>query len=275
MFGSGLRLGVGFVNPCQSWLGSRMGVFGHGLWCCPSFAGCFWCSWLGLGFGLLLGRVWFRARFACPPLFPVLVCGVGVRAGPGSRLCPALLGWVVGVCFLHFCFLLLLCGVGCSVSLSRALWSVPPSPFFRAGLLAFFFFAVCVCMFPCPFSRWAAVPRLVLPVLAGWSPCASFGGPVFGAFWVGGLAAFCVFGGRFGGCGLFLRPPHLLPLFFFLFRGGACLPSASPGLAHTLWLVCGLVGPSPLLAEVPVCYSPPLLAGFRCLWWWAFLATPG
>ena len=39
-------------------------------------------------------------------------------------------------------------------------------------------------------------------------------------------------------------------------------------------LVCGVVGPSPLLAEVPVCYSPPLLAGFRCRWWWAFLATP-
>ena len=32
-----------------------------------------------------------------------------------------------------------------------------------------------------------------------------------------------------------------------------------------LWLVCGVFGPSPLLAEVPVCYSPPLLAGFRCL----------
>ena len=34
-----------------------------------------------------------------------------------------------------------------------------------------------------------------------------------------------------------------------------------------LWLVCGVVGPLPLLAEVPVCYSPPLLAGFRCRWW--------
>ena len=40
-------------------------------------------------------------------------------------------------------------------------------------------------------------------------------------------------------------------------------------------LVCGVVGPSPLLAEVPVCYSPPLLAGFLCRWWWAVLATPG
>ena len=24
-----------------------------------------------------------------------------------------------------------------------------------------------------------------------------------------------------------------------------------------------------------MCYSPPLLAGFRCRWWWAFLATSG
>ena len=47
------------------------------------------------------------------------------------------------------------------------------------------------------------------------------------------------------------------------------------GVLVGLWLVCGVVGPSPLLAEVPVCYSPPFLAGFRCRSWWAFLATPG
>ena len=47
------------------------------------------------------------------------------------------------------------------------------------------------------------------------------------------------------------------------------------GVLVGVWLVCGVVGPSPLLAEVPVCYSPPLLAGFCCRWWWAFLATPG
>ena len=47
------------------------------------------------------------------------------------------------------------------------------------------------------------------------------------------------------------------------------------GVLVGLWLVCGVVGPSPLLAEVPVCYSPPLLVGSRCRWWWAVLATPG
>ena len=41
------------------------------------------------------------------------------------------------------------------------------------------------------------------------------------------------------------------------------------GVLVGLWLVCGVFGPSPLLAEVPVCYSPPLLAGLRCLWWCA------
>ena len=47
------------------------------------------------------------------------------------------------------------------------------------------------------------------------------------------------------------------------------------GVVLGLWLVCGVVGPSPLLAEVPVCYSLPLLAGFRCRWCWAVPATPG
>ena len=47
------------------------------------------------------------------------------------------------------------------------------------------------------------------------------------------------------------------------------------GVLVELWLVCGVVEPSPLLAEVPVCYSPPLLAGFCCQWWWAVLATAG
>ena len=43
----------------------------------------------------------------------------------------------------------------------------------------------------------------------------------------------------------------------------------------SVWLVCVVVGPSPLVAEVPKCDCPPLLAGFRCRWWWVLLATPG
>ena len=57
-------------------------------------------------------------------------------------------------------------------------------------------------------------------------------------------------------------------------RGVWCVVCGG-GVLAGLWVVCGVVGPSPLLAEVPVCYSPPLLAGFRCRWWWAVPATPG
>ena len=252
---------------------------------------------------------------------------------PGSRLCPALLGWVVGLCFLRFCVFFFFSG--CWVSLSLALWSLPRLLSFGGCWLFFSFF---FCLFRCPFSplgrcRWLGVAGL------GWVvPLCLFGGPFFGALWVGGLAPFCVVGGRFGGCGLFsrARPP---PPFFFFFRGGGPaglflpLPSlgwrllcgwcvvllvprhswlrflcATPrhswlgfaaggcgrsppllagvcrrrwclvcggGVLVGLWLVCGVVGPSPLLAEVPVCYSPPLLAGFRFRWCWAGPAIPG
>ena len=56
---------------------------------------------------------------------------------------------------------------------------------------------------------------------------------------------------------------------------------ATPGWGPLAAVVCGVWrvvccwGPSPVLAEVPVCYSPPLLAGFRCRWWWAVPATLG
>ena len=57
--------------------------------------------------------------------------------------------------------------------------------------------------------------------------------------------------------------------------GGVWCVVCGGGVLVGLWLVCGVVGPSPLLAEVPVCDSPPLLARFRCRWWWAAPATPG
>ena len=193
------------------------------------------------------GCVFVRA----PRLFPPFLAGVrcvGVRAGPGSRLCPALLGWVVGVCFfaLFFsfgCVLVGLCGVGCWLSLSRALWSLSPHPLsFRLGCWLFFFFQRGVCLhvsvslFPVGRCSWLGVARF------GWVvPLCLFGGPVFGAFWVGVLAASCGVGGRFGGCALFSRPPPppLPPLFFF---GGEaacyslCLPWAGARTGpHSVW----------------------------------------
>ena len=149
----------------------------------------------------------------------------------------------------------LLCGVGGWLSRSWVSWSLPPSSLlFRAALFrvcVFFFWCVSAC-FGCPFSRWAAALGLMLPVLAGWSPGAPLGGPVFGAVWVGGLAASCGVGGRRGGCGPFSRPP---PLFFFVGGGSACsslcLPWAGPRTGrHSVWF-------SGLLLVVAFCQAVP------------------
>ena len=182
-----------------------------------------------------MGCVWFRARFACPPPFPVPLCGVGVPAGPGCRLCPALLGWVVGVCFLHCFFFALWCQL-LGVPVPGLVVPVPPSPFFRAGLLALFFFFRGVCLhvsvslFPVGRCSWLGVAGF------GWVvPLCLFGGPVFGAFWVEGLAASGGVGGRFRRCGLFSRPPPSPLCFFFSGGGGLPVPpSAFPGRAHAL-----------------------------------------
>ena len=139
--GSGLRWVVGFVHPCQSWLGSWVGVFGLGLWCCPSFAGCLWCSWLGFGVGLLSGHVWFRARFPCPLPFPVpvWVSAVPRPSWPGCRR----------VFFALLCFFFSrLLGVPVPGLVVAA-----PVSFLSGWAAGFFFFVVCVCLFLCPFSR--------------------------------------------------------------------------------------------------------------------------
>ena len=264
-----------------------MGVFGHGLWCCPSSVGCLWCSWLGFGFGLLMERVSFRARPACPPPFPVPACGVGVRAGPGSRLCPALRGWVVGVCFYALFFLL-------GFPVPGLVVPVPPSPFFRAGLLALFFFrGVClhvsVSLFPVARCSWLGV--------AGFSwvvpPCL-FGGPVFGAFWGGGVwPPLVVLAGGLVVLGCFRDPLPPPSVVFFLGGGLPVPPSAFPGW-RTHWPAFSVVfraavGGCVPFGRVPAPWvgwamytvgSAPLLAGIGpasagwaaapggCLWLW-------
>ena len=208
-----------------------------------------------------MGRVWFRARPACPPLFPVPACAVGVRAGPGSRLCPALLGWVVGVgFFLAFFSFFFFAGCPCPGPCGPC----PPSPFFQAGLLALFFFVVCVCMFWCPFSWWAAVPGLVLPVLAGWSPCASLGvlssvpsGGGFGRLWWCWRAVLWLWA--------VFAPPPLPPLLFF-FGGGAACSSLCLPWAGTHWPAFSVVfraavGGCVLFGRVPAPW-----VGWAMLW---------
>ena len=173
-----------------------------------------------------MGRVWFRARSACTPPFPVPVCGVGVRAGPGSRLCPALLGWVVEVCFLRFCFFFSVAGCPCPGPCGPC----PPIPFllgWAAG--SFFFRGVClhvsVSLFPVGRCSWFGVAGF------GWVvPLCLFGGPVFGTFLGGVWLPLVVLAGGLVAVGCFRAPSPLPPLLFF-FRGGPacsslCLPRA-------------------------------------------------
>ena len=138
----------------------------------------------------------------------------------------------------------------------------------------FFSSVVCVCMFRCPFSRWAAVPGLVLPVLAGWSPCASLGVlslvPSGWGVWVplvvlaGGLLAV--------GCSLDPPPP---PPVFVSWGGPACsslcLPSAGARTGpHSVWS-------SGLLLAVAFCLavSRPHGLGGLCTSWARCPFLPG
>ena len=276
-----------------------------------------------------MGSVWLRARSACPPPFPVPVCGVGVRAGVWVSAAPRLsLGgcWAVcvllrlsrfvsctswlgllcgGACFCSplvprlswlgcgvwacvrgpslgcappflvgllgsvFCaffvgrVLVWLCGVGCWLSLSRALWSLFPHPLsFGLGCWLFFFPAWCV----------SACFGVLFP-----------GGPLFLAlccqFWLGGppvplwgSCLRCLLGGRFSRllwCWRAVRrllavlsPPPLPPCFFS--GGGLPVPpSAFPGLANALArFQCGLPGCCWRLRSAWPCSGPMDRVGY-------------
>ena len=266
-----------------------MGVFGLVLWCCPPSVGYLWCSWLGFGFGLLLGRVWFRGRPACPPPFPVPARGVGVCAGPGSRLCPVRLGWVVGVCFFFFLlwfFLFLF------FFFFWALWSLSlhPLSFGLGWWLSFFFFFLS--LFPVVRCYWLGVAGF------GWVVrlCLCGGPPPFFFFCGGGgWPPVVVLAGGWAAVGCFRAFSPSPLLFFFFLGGGACLFLPLPSLGwRTHWpvfsvvfragvfscVLCGHV-PAPWVGwALYTVGSAPLLAGLGpgsagwaaapggCLWFW-------
>ena len=179
-----------------------------------------------------MGRVRLRGRPACPPPFPVLACGVGVCAGPGSRLCPALLGWVVGVCFLRYFFF-----AGCPCP--GPCGPCPPIPFLSGWVAGSFFFPglcllVSVSLFLVGRCFWLRVAGF------GWVvPLCLFGGPVFGAFWGGFGRLWCCWRAVWWLWVVF-APPPLPPLLFcfvfVFFLAGGCLFLPLPSLGwRTHW----------------------------------------
>ena len=167
VFGSGWRLGVGFVNLASpgwglGWvcLGTVCGVVplvsavcGVRGW--ASVSACFWdvCGFVGAP----LAPRRFRFRRA------VWACVLGPGLGCAQPFLAGLSGCVFCAFVFSFVFLFFFSGL-CG--------PCPSIPFLSgwAGGSPFFFFP-----FRCPFSPWAAVTGLVLPVLGGWSPCASVG----------------------------------------------------------------------------------------------------
>ena len=294
VFGSGSRLGVGFVNPASpGWglwwvcLGTVCGVVPLVSAVCGvrgwgSVSACLWdvCGCVGAPLAPRRFRFW-RAVWAC-----VL--------GPGLGCAQPFLAGLSGCVFCAFFFLL-------GVPVPGLVVPVPPSPFFRAGLLAllcfflFFFRGVCllvsVSLFPVGRCSWLGVAgfRWVVALCL-------FGGPVFGAVWGGVWPPLVVLAGGLVAVGCFRAPPPSpSAVLFFFWGGGVCLFLPLPSLGwRTHWpafsvvfraavVSCVLFGRVPALWVGWAMYtvgSAPLLAGLRpgsagwaaapggCLWLW-------
>ena len=137
-----------------------------------------------------------------------------------------------------------LCGVGRWLSRSWFSWFLSPLPLsLGLRLRVFFDFflpqrGVCRRVRGVPSSGGPLLPFWCCRVLAGWSSGAPPGGPVLGAVWLAGLAAFCGVGGRFRGCGPLSCPPPP-PAFFW---GGVRLFLPLPSLGWCMhWSAFGLV----------------------------------
>ena len=290
VFGSGWRLGAGFVNPVSpgwglGWvfLGSICGVVPLVSAVCgvcgwASVSACFWdvCGFVGAP--LAPRRFRFRrAVWACV-LGPGLACAQSVLAGLSG--CVFFFFFALWF-FLFFFFFSGLCG---------------PCPFIPllsgwAGGSLFFFFLFSVSLFPVVRCYWLGVAGFgwVVPL------CLCGGPPPFFFFLRRGLAACGGVGGWLGGCGLFSCLFPFPPPFFFLGGGGACLFLPLPSLGwRTHWPVFSVVFRAAvfscvLCGHVPAPWvgwalytvgSAPLLAGLGpgsagwaaapggCLWFW-------
>ena len=268
-------------------------------------------SWLGFaacggvrfpatpGWGLLAAVVRGAWCVVCGVWCAAVVCWWGPGCGwslatPGGGSCvllPATPGWVsmpvaVG---------------GPRHSWLRALGAVPRHSWlgFAGGGGVWWGCGWCV-VWLVPRHPWRSFLCVLLPATPGWVslPVVVCGFPplLAGACWrwwcvvCGVWCAAVVCWRGCGWCVVWLVPRHSWRRFLcatprhswlgFAAGGGGRSPPLLAGVRWRRWcVVCGggvlVVGPSPLLAEVPVCYSPPLLAGFRCRWWWAVPATPG
>ena len=190
-----------------------------------------------------------RFRFRCAVWACVL--------GPGLGCAPLFLAGLLGCVFCaFFCFFFALWYRLLGAPVLGLVVPVPPSPFFRAGLLALFF-SWCV-------SACFSVPFPGGPLFPAW--CCRFwlGGPPV-PLWESCLR--CLLGGGFGRLwwcwravwwlwAVFAPPPS--PLCFFSGGGGLPVPpSALPGLAHALARIqCCLPGCCWRLRSVWPCFGP-------------------
>ena len=292
VFGSGWRLGAGFVNPVSpgrglGWvfLGSICGVVplvsaicGVRGW--ASVSACFWDVCGIVGAPLAPRRFRFRrAVWACV-LGPGLACAQSVLAGLSGCVFFLRFGFFFSFFFFFLGFVV----------------PVPPSPFFRAGLVALFFFF----FFSVPFPRGPLLLAWCCRFCVGGSPVPLRGSPFFFFFffffsWGGGPGRLCCRWRLVGRLWAVFVPFPLPPSFFFFFWGGAFpfLPLPSLGW-RTHWPVFSVVFRAAvfscvLCGHVPAPWvgwalytvgSAPLLAGLGpgsagwaaapggCLWFW-------
>ena len=268
VFGSGWRLGAGFVNPvCPGWglgwvfLGSFCGVVplvsaicGVRGW--ASVSVCFWdvCGFVGAP--LAPRRFRFRrAVWACVP-------------GPGLACAQSVLAGLSGCVFFFFFFFALVFSFLFFFFFLGFVVPVPPSPFFRAGLVALFFFF----FFSVPFPRGPLLLAWCCRFWVGGSPVPLRGSPFFFFFFSSGGGAWppvVVLAGGWAAVGCFRAfSPSPLPFFFFFLGGGLacsslCLPWA--GARTGLYSVLS----SGLLFSVGFCvamFRPHGSGGLCTLW---------